>query len=65
MSGSSPEPAAEEEEDEAELEEEELESVQISEKEFNFLDFIKRWGKPLYYSNLLTLHAQIVLLWPS
>uniref|UniRef100_A0A6D2YAE5 Timeless circadian clock n=1 Tax=Takifugu rubripes TaxID=31033 RepID=A0A6D2YAE5_TAKRU len=36
----------EEEEDAAELEEEELESVQVSESEFNFLDFIKRFANP-------------------
>uniref|UniRef100_A0A3Q2U6V8 Timeless circadian clock n=1 Tax=Fundulus heteroclitus TaxID=8078 RepID=A0A3Q2U6V8_FUNHE len=36
----------EEEDDGAELEEEELESVQLSEKEFNFLDFIKRFANP-------------------
>lgn len=43
LSGSSPpEPVVEDEDDAAELEEEELESVQVSEKEFNFLDFIKR-----------------------
>uniref|UniRef100_A0AAQ4PE28 Timeless circadian clock n=1 Tax=Gasterosteus aculeatus aculeatus TaxID=481459 RepID=A0AAQ4PE28_GASAC len=43
---SPPEPAEEEDEDAAELEEDELESVQISEKEFNFLDFIKRFSNP-------------------
>ncbi|XP_034389135.1 protein timeless homolog [Cyclopterus lumpus] len=43
---SPPEPAAEDDDDAAELEEEELESVQISEKEFNFLDFIKRFSNP-------------------
>lgn len=37
-----PEPVVEEEYDAAELEDEELESVQVSEKEFSFLDFIKR-----------------------
>lgn len=37
-----PEPAVEEDDDGAELEEEELESVQVSETEFNFLDFVKR-----------------------
>lgn len=42
LGSSPPEPAEEEDEDAAELEEDELESVQISEKEFNFLDFIKR-----------------------
>ena len=43
ISGSAPpEPALEDEDDAAEIEEEELVSVQISEKEFNFLDFIKR-----------------------
>lgn len=45
ISGSSPpEPVLEEEDDDAaaELEEEELESVQVSEREFNVLDFIKR-----------------------
>ncbi|TNM89036.1 hypothetical protein fugu_005290 [Takifugu bimaculatus] len=40
------EPVPEEEEDAAELEEEELESVQVSESEFNFLDFIKRFANP-------------------
>lgn len=45
----------EEEDDAAELEEEELESVQVSEKEFSFLDFIKRWGKRLKkHSNCVT-----------
>ncbi|XP_068576623.1 protein timeless homolog [Cebidichthys violaceus] len=43
---SPPEPAAEEEDDAAELEEEEFESVQVSEKEFDFLDFIKRFSNP-------------------
>ncbi|XP_029288140.1 protein timeless homolog isoform X2 [Cottoperca gobio] len=44
---SPPEPVAEEDEDDAaELEEEELESVQVSEKEFNFLDYIKRFSQP-------------------
>uniref|UniRef100_UPI003AAC0EDC protein timeless homolog isoform X1 n=1 Tax=Centroberyx gerrardi TaxID=166262 RepID=UPI003AAC0EDC len=43
---SPPETGMEEEEDDAELEEEELESVQISETEFNFLDFIKRFANP-------------------
>ncbi|XP_076012500.1 protein timeless homolog [Genypterus blacodes] len=42
---SPPEPAVEED-DYAELEEEELESVQVSEKEFNFLDFMKRFANP-------------------
>ncbi|XP_068451306.1 protein timeless homolog [Clinocottus analis] len=42
----SPEPAPEEEYDAAEVEEEELESVQVSEQEFNFLDFIKRFANP-------------------
>ncbi|CAG11760.1 unnamed protein product, partial [Tetraodon nigroviridis] len=41
-----PAPEEEEEEDAAELEEEELESVQVSESEFNFLDFIKRFANP-------------------
>ncbi|XP_038867772.1 protein timeless homolog [Salvelinus namaycush] len=40
-----PEPGMEEEED-GELEEEELESVRVSETEFNFLDFIKRFANP-------------------
>nr|XP_020448590.1 protein timeless homolog isoform X2 [Monopterus albus] len=42
------EPVVEEEDDGAELEEEEeeLESVQVSETEFNFLDFIKRFANP-------------------
>ena len=44
ISGSSlPEPVVEEDDDAGlELEEEELESVQVSETEFNFLDFIKK-----------------------
>uniref|UniRef100_A0A672FI31 Timeless circadian clock n=1 Tax=Salarias fasciatus TaxID=181472 RepID=A0A672FI31_SALFA len=41
-----PEAAVEEEDSPAELEEEELESVQVSETEFNFLDFIKRFANP-------------------
>lgn len=45
LGSSAPEPVAEEEDDGAELEEEELEPVQVSETEFNFLDFIKRWAK--------------------
>ncbi|XP_004545056.2 protein timeless homolog [Maylandia zebra] len=36
----------EEEEDGPEMEEEELESVQVSETEFKFLDFIKRFANP-------------------
>ncbi|XP_030585498.1 protein timeless homolog isoform X2 [Archocentrus centrarchus] len=36
----------EEEDDGPEFEEEELESVQVSETEFNFLDFIKRFANP-------------------
>uniref|UniRef100_UPI0037E7CBCE protein timeless homolog isoform X1 n=1 Tax=Semicossyphus pulcher TaxID=241346 RepID=UPI0037E7CBCE len=43
---SAPEPVVEEEDDAAELEEEELETIQVSEKEFNFLDFIKRFASP-------------------
>lgn len=39
---SPPELPAEDEDEIAELEEEELASVQVSEREFNFLDFIKR-----------------------
>lgn len=43
VAGSSPpEPMVEDDDDGAELEEEELESVQVSETEFNFLDFVKR-----------------------
>ncbi|XP_017271464.1 protein timeless homolog [Kryptolebias marmoratus] len=42
----SPEAVVEDEDDGAELEEEELESVQVSETEFNFLDFIKRFANP-------------------
>ncbi|CAN9512282.1 unnamed protein product [Ophioblennius macclurei] len=41
-----PEAPVEEEDSPAELEEEELESVQVSEAEFNFLDFIKRFASP-------------------
>lgn len=38
------EPTMDEDEEGAELdEEEELETVRVSETEFNFLDFIKRW----------------------
>uniref|UniRef100_A0A8C9WUB8 Timeless circadian clock n=1 Tax=Sander lucioperca TaxID=283035 RepID=A0A8C9WUB8_SANLU len=36
----------EDDDDAAELEEEELQSVQVFEKEFNFLDFIKRFSNP-------------------
>ncbi|XP_070815087.1 protein timeless homolog [Chaetodon trifascialis] len=43
---SPPDPVVEDEDDAAELEEEELESVQVSESEFNFLDFIKRFASP-------------------
>ncbi|CAK6955724.1 protein timeless homolog [Scomber scombrus] len=44
---SPPEPGVEEEDDAVlELEEEELESVQVSETEFNFLDFIKKFANP-------------------
>ncbi|XP_041810602.1 protein timeless homolog [Chelmon rostratus] len=43
---SPPEPVVEDEDDAAELEEEELESIQVSETEFNFLDFIKRFANP-------------------
>uniref|UniRef100_A0AAQ5YFA2 Timeless circadian clock n=1 Tax=Amphiprion ocellaris TaxID=80972 RepID=A0AAQ5YFA2_AMPOC len=43
---SPPDTGVEEDEDGAELEEEELESVQVSETEFNFLDFIKRFANP-------------------
>ncbi|XP_056129542.1 protein timeless homolog isoform X2 [Lampris incognitus] len=39
-------PEMEEEEDAVEFEEEELESVQVSEAEFNFLEFIKRFANP-------------------
>lgn len=42
----SPEALMEEEDDGAELEEEEYEPVQVSETEFNFLDFIKRFANP-------------------
>ena len=37
--------AEEEEEEEEEDEEEELQVVQVSEKEFNFLDYLKRCGQ--------------------
>uniref|UniRef100_A0A3B4WML2 Timeless circadian clock n=1 Tax=Seriola lalandi dorsalis TaxID=1841481 RepID=A0A3B4WML2_SERLL len=43
---SPPEPVVEEDDDGLELEEEELESVQVSETEFNFLDFVKRFASP-------------------
>uniref|UniRef100_A0A7N6AA24 Timeless circadian clock n=1 Tax=Anabas testudineus TaxID=64144 RepID=A0A7N6AA24_ANATE len=39
-----PEPVVEDDDDGAEFEEEELESVQVSETEFKFLDFIKRFA---------------------
>ncbi|XP_037534837.1 protein timeless homolog [Nematolebias whitei] len=42
----SPEAVAEDEDDGAELEEEELEPVQLSETEFNFLDFVKKFANP-------------------
>lgn len=42
ISGSSPPELPPEDDDAAELEEEELESIQVSEREFNFFDFIKR-----------------------
>lgn len=42
VAGSPLEPVGDEEDDGAELEDEEMETVQLSEKEFNFLDFIKR-----------------------
>ncbi|KAF0883335.1 protein timeless homolog [Crocuta crocuta] len=38
------EQGAEEEEEEEEVEEEELQAVQVSEKEFNFLDYLKRFA---------------------
>ncbi|XP_072238481.1 protein timeless homolog [Leuresthes tenuis] len=41
-----PETLVEEDDDGAELEEEEMESVQVSESEFNFLDFIKKFANP-------------------
>ncbi|CAL8401457.1 unnamed protein product [Arctogadus glacialis] len=41
-----PEVPAEEDEEGPEYEEEELESVQVSETDFNFLDFIKRFAQP-------------------
>ncbi|XP_062255221.1 protein timeless homolog isoform X1 [Platichthys flesus] len=54
---SRPEPVVEEEDDDGlELEEEELESVQVSETEFNFLDFIKKFAS----SNIV--HPYLVLL---
>ncbi|XP_026163887.1 protein timeless homolog isoform X2 [Mastacembelus armatus] len=53
---SPPEPLVEEEDDGAEFEEEELESVQVSETEFNFLDFIKRFANPSI------MHPYILLL---
>ena len=58
ISGASPpEPVIEDEDDGVELEEEELESVQVSESEFNFLDFIKRWWKQLILTfNTVTCH---------
>uniref|UniRef100_A0A8C4EHD2 Timeless circadian clock n=1 Tax=Dicentrarchus labrax TaxID=13489 RepID=A0A8C4EHD2_DICLA len=43
---SSPSEPVVEDEDDAELEEEEFESVQVSEREFNFLDFIKKFASP-------------------
>lgn len=58
ISGSSPpEPVIEDEDDGVELEEEELESVQVSESEFDFLDFIKRWWKQFISTfNSVTCH---------
>uniref|UniRef100_A0A673BF00 Timeless circadian clock n=1 Tax=Sphaeramia orbicularis TaxID=375764 RepID=A0A673BF00_9TELE len=43
---SSPPEPVEDEDDTAEFEEEELESIQISEKEFKFQDFIKKFANP-------------------
>ncbi|XP_075880602.1 protein timeless homolog [Nelusetta ayraudi] len=43
---SPPELPADDEDEIAELEEEELASVQVSEREFNYLDFIKRFANP-------------------
>ncbi|XP_034022725.1 protein timeless homolog [Thalassophryne amazonica] len=45
----------EDEDDAAELVEEELESVQVSEAEFNFLDFIKRFASPIIVQPYLLL----------
>ncbi|XP_019942307.2 protein timeless homolog isoform X2 [Paralichthys olivaceus] len=55
-SSSPPEPVVEEDDDGLELEEEELESVQVSETEFNFLDFLKKFASP----NIV--HPYLVLL---
>ncbi|XP_007540794.1 protein timeless homolog isoform X1 [Poecilia formosa] len=53
-----PETVAEDDDEGAELEEEELESVQLSEKEFNILDFIKRFANPgIVRSYLLLLKS--------
>ncbi|XP_032405525.1 protein timeless homolog [Xiphophorus hellerii] len=50
-----PETIAEDDDEGAELEEEELESVQLSEKEFNILDFIKRFANPSIVRSYLLL----------
>uniref|UniRef100_A0A3P9PI13 Timeless circadian clock n=1 Tax=Poecilia reticulata TaxID=8081 RepID=A0A3P9PI13_POERE len=53
-----PETVAEDDDEGAELEEEELESVQLSEKEFNILDLIKRFANPgIVRSYLLLLKS--------
>ncbi|XP_033822405.1 protein timeless homolog [Periophthalmus magnuspinnatus] len=58
---SAPEPVPDEEDDGAEFEEEELETIQVSEQEFNFLDFIKRFAQPTIvrpYLHLLKTYSK-------
>lgn len=62
-----PEPGMEEEDGELE-EEEELESVRVSETEFNFLDFIKRWGTQIQclqctWSQICITRASVSVSW--
>lgn len=45
----------EEDDDGIEFEEEELESIQVSETEFNFKDFIKKWGLRSFSTNICPL----------
>lgn len=62
VSGPLPETIAEDDDEGAELEEEELESVQLSEKEFNILDFIKRWATDQSFFFTLSLRLPSICL---
>ncbi|XP_072828720.1 protein timeless homolog isoform X1 [Vicugna pacos] len=57
------EQGVEEEEEEEEEDEEELQVVQVSEKEFNFLDYLKRCGpRGLSFANSTVVRAYVLLL---